>query len=56
MGKFLSLSHGAQIRRADANLGEAGARPLYIKLAARPDGSFTVLNSRNGFTKQYGPR
>jgi competence protein ComEC len=88
---LLSLSHGAQIRRADAlsmvhsspgledqwqtelitqgaekefnaaekfiaNVGDAGGRPLYIKVSARADGSFTVTNSRNGFTKEYGPR
>ena len=28
----------------------------YIKVEARPDGSFTVTNSRNGFHKDYGPR
>ncbi len=28
----------------------------YIKLSARPDGSFTVTNSRNGFTKEYPPK
>ena len=27
----------------------------YIKVTARPDGSFTVTNSRNGFHKDYGP-
>jgi len=31
--------------------------PAYwIKLSARQDGSFTVTNSRNGFTKTYRPR
>ena len=25
----------------------------YIKLTARPDGSFTMKNGRNGFTKEY---
>jgi len=25
----------------------------YIKLMARADGSFTVMNSRNGFHKEY---
>ena len=29
--------------------------PFYIKVAARPDGSFTVTNTRNGFHKEYGP-
>jgi len=47
-----------------ANLGTAGTkdtgvpdeRPAnYIKLSARPDGSFTVTNTRNGFSKEYGP-
>ena len=28
----------------------------YITVTARPDGSFTVTNSRNGFHKDYGPR
>lgn len=28
----------------------------YIKISARPDGSFTVTNSRNGFTKHYARR
>jgi beta-lactamase superfamily II metal-dependent hydrolase len=28
----------------------------YIKLSARRDGSFTVSNSRNGFSKHYPPR
>lgn len=27
----------------------------YIEITARPDGSFTVTNSRNGFHKDYGP-
>jgi len=25
----------------------------YIKVSANPDGSFTVTNSRNGYTKAY---
>ena len=28
----------------------------WLKLSARPDGGFTVSNSRNGFSKTYGPR
>lgn len=28
----------------------------YIQLTARPDGSFTVKNSRNGFHKDYAPK
>jgi hypothetical protein len=27
-----------------------------IKVSARRDGSFTVTNSRNGFSRSYGPR
>ena len=48
-----------------ANLGTAGTKdsgvpdesPVnFIKLSARPDGSFTLTNSRNGFSKDYAPR
>ena len=28
----------------------------YIQLTARPDGSFTVTNSRNGFHKDYAAK
>ena len=39
-----------------ANLdGAAGHVGHYIKFAARPDGSFIVTNSRNGFSKEYPP-
>jgi beta-lactamase superfamily II metal-dependent hydrolase len=34
----------------------AHAPAHYIKISARRDGSFTVTNTRNGFTKAYGPR
>jgi beta-lactamase superfamily II metal-dependent hydrolase len=46
-----------------ANLGTAGTKESgvpgespanYIKLSARPDGSFTLTNSRTGFSKEYG--
>jgi hypothetical protein len=46
-----------------ANLGVGGTKDSgvpdetsvnYIKLVARADGSFTVMNSRNGFHKEYG--
>lgn len=39
-----------------ANIGEDPEhRPAHwIKVSARADGSFTVTNSRNGFTKSYG--
>jgi beta-lactamase superfamily II metal-dependent hydrolase len=48
-----------------ANLGTGGTKDSgvpdespanYIKLSARADGSFTMTNSRNGFSKEYGPR
>jgi hypothetical protein len=39
-----------------ANLGTGNQRPAFIKVSARADGSFSVTNSRNGFTKQYTPR
>jgi competence protein ComEC len=47
-----------------ANLGTEGTKesgvpnenPAYIiKMAARPDGSFTMTNTRTGFQKEYGP-
>jgi competence protein ComEC len=47
-----------------ANLGVAGTKESgvpgeapanYIKLSARPDGSFTLTNSRTGYSKEYGP-
>lgn len=37
--------------------GAAGHSPAhYIKVSARTDGSFTVTNSRNGYSKTYAPR
>lgn len=42
-----------------ANLDDGSGRPVHmgpahwIKLSARADGSFTVTNSRNGFSKEY---
>ncbi len=39
-----------------AKTGGAGDRAAYIKLSVRADGSFTVTNSRNGYTKNYAPR
>ena len=44
------------IANLNANVNQSGGRPLYIKLSAKPDGTFTVTNSRNGYTKQYPPR
>ena len=37
-----------------ANLDESAAH--YIKISAHRDGSFTVTNTRNGFSKTYRPR
>jgi beta-lactamase superfamily II metal-dependent hydrolase len=48
-----------------ANLGTAGTKDSgvpdespanYIKMTARADGSFTMTNSRNGFSKEYAAR
>lgn len=48
-----------------ANLGRGGTKESgvpaespanYVKLTARPDGSFTLTNSRNGFSKDYPSR
>ncbi len=41
-----------------ANLGEEPAHsPAYnLKVSVRPDGSFVVTNTRNGFNKEYKPR
>jgi competence protein ComEC len=47
-----------------ANLGVAGTKESgvpgetpanFIKMLARPDGSFTLMNSRTGYSKDYGP-
>ena len=35
------------------NAPPAHSPAYYIKISARPDGSFTVTNSRNGFSKTY---
>lgn len=40
-----------------ANLGETdGCEAHWIKASVQPDGRFSVTNSRNGFSKEYGPR
>lgn len=39
-----------------ANMHTVGDKGFYLKLSAEPDGSFTVTNSRNGFTKKYPAR
>jgi competence protein ComEC len=39
-----------------ANTGEAGAAASYLKVTAKKDGSFEVVNSRNNFSKKYSAR
>jgi beta-lactamase superfamily II metal-dependent hydrolase len=42
--------------RGRGNAAAAHSPAYMIKISARPDGSFTVTNTRNGFTKTYAPR
>lgn len=43
--------------RGPGGPGAAAHTPAYlIKVSAQPDGSFTVTNTRNGFSKTYPPR
>jgi len=35
---------------------DAASEAKWIKLSAQPDGTFTVTNSRNGFSKTYKAR
>jgi competence protein ComEC len=44
-------ARGTEPPPAPAHNGTA----YWIKVSARPDGSFTVTNGRNGFSKTYGP-
>jgi len=39
-----------------ANMSMVNDKGYYIKLSAEADGSFSVTNSRNGFTKRYAAR
>jgi beta-lactamase superfamily II metal-dependent hydrolase len=39
-----------------ANMYEQGDEGNWIRLTARPDGSFTIYNSRNKYTKTYEPK
>jgi hypothetical protein len=43
---------GAAPGAAPVHMGPAS----WIKVSARPDGGFTITNSRTGFTKDYPPR
>lgn len=50
---------GKEVNSAEpfiANFTSAGDGGHYIKLTARSDGSFTMRNGRNGFTKEYRPQ
>ena len=48
---------GSLARGGGRGNAAAAHTPAYlIKISARPDGSFTVTNSRNGFTKTYAAR
>lgn len=38
-----------------ANVGTTDDKPGFIKLVSDPNGSFTVINGRNGLTKHYSP-
>ena len=39
-----------------ANVDDEGSTGYWIKLTANEDGSFSIVNGRNGFTKTYPPR
>ena len=52
IASVLTAAPGARIAGTDPAHGPAH----YIKISARRDGSFTVTNTRNGFSKTYGPR
>jgi competence protein ComEC len=39
-----------------ANMHQVGDGGYYIKVSASADGSFTITNGRNGFTKKYAAR
>ena len=39
-----------------ANMHQVGDQGYWIKVSAATDGSFTVTNGRNGFTKKYAAR
>ncbi len=39
-----------------ANMSMINDQGFYLKLSAQPDGSFTMTNQRNGFSKKYAAR
>ena len=52
IASVLTAAPGAQVTATNP----AHSPAYYIKISARPDGSFTVTNTRNGFTKTYARR
>ncbi len=53
-----SVTAGAELNAPEqflANMKAQDCQGHYIKVSARRDGSFTVTNSRNSFSKTYGP-
>jgi competence protein ComEC len=54
-----SVEGGKQANAAPGYIANSENRPdqgHYLELSARPDGGFTVTNSRNGFKVDYPPR
>jgi competence protein ComEC len=54
-----SVAGGKQANAAPdyiANAADSADQGHYLELSARPDGGFTVTNSRNGFKVDYPPR
>ena len=50
------LSQARPLRRRVAGGNAAHSPAHYIKVVANTDGSFTVTNSRNGYSKMYAAR
>ena len=52
-----NLDEGAPVPGARAGAAPVhGGAAHWIKVSARSDGSFAIVNSRNGFAKEYPPR
>jgi competence protein ComEC len=52
IASVLTAAPGGQVSATNP----AHSPAYYMKISARPDGSFTVTNTRNGFTKRYEKR
>ena len=52
IASVLTAAPGGQVTATNP----AHSPAYYIRISARPDGSFTVTNTRNGFSKTYGRR